>query len=156
MGVFITLLLGFVFGCVRMKTDGVSLRLEAEDLGGDLGEDVRVGLQEFCNMFLRAKRLSRYRSIVHRLDPKVHNKLPQRFYDVVVPRAIKSVILQKPFNHGAHEFFGKEDGLFVGAGLKEKFAPSLGREMRALIHVNAISLFLRLTLFHRSLAVFFD
>ena len=93
---------------------------------------------------------SAFVACVNRLDPKVHNKLPQRFYDVVVPRSIKSVIFQKPFNHGAHELFGKEDGFFVGAGLKEKFAPGLGREVRTLIHVNAISLFVKLMLFHRS------
>ena len=101
-------------------------------------------------MSFRAKRLARQRSIVNRLNPKIHNKLPQRFYDVVVPRSIKSVIFQKPFYHGAHELFGKEDGFFVGAGLKEKFAPGLGREVRTLIHVNAISLFVKLMLFHRS------
>ena len=100
-------------------------------------------------MSFRAKRLARQWCIVNRLNPKVHNKLPQRFYDVVVPRSIKSVIFQKPFNHGAHELFGKEDGFFVGAGLKEKFAPGLGREVRTLIHVNAISLFVKLMLFHR-------
>ena len=101
-------------------------------------------------MSFRAKRLARQRSIVNRLNPKIHNKLPQRFYDVVMPRSIKSVIFQKPFDHGAYQFFGKDDGLLVGTGLKEKFAPSLGREMRALIHVNAISLFVKLMLFHRS------
>ena len=63
------------FGCVRMKTDGVSLRLESEDLGGDLGEDVRVGLQEFCCVSLCTKGLGRYWSIVHWLDPKIRNKL---------------------------------------------------------------------------------
>jgi hypothetical protein len=138
-----------------MTSDGLSLGLESEDLGCDLGEDVRVGFQEFCCVSLRAKRLRRHWSIVNRLDPKVHNKLPQRFYDVVVPRAIKSVILQKPLNHGAHEFFGKDDSLLVGAGLKEKFAPSLLREVRALIQIDAIFFLQWLVLFHRSLAVFY-
>ena len=76
MGVFITILLGFVFGCVRMKTDGVSLCLESEDVRRDLGEDVRVGFQEFCCVSLCTKGLGRYWSIVHWLDPKIRNKLP--------------------------------------------------------------------------------
>ena len=121
---------------------GLSLRLETEDLGCDLGEDVRVGFQEFCCVSLCTKRLGRYWNIVNWFDPKVHNKLPQRFRDVVVPGAIKSVILQKPLNHGAHEFFGKDDSLFVGTGFKEKCASGLLREVRALIQVDAISLLL--------------
>lgn len=73
----------------------------------------------------------------------------------MVPGAIKSVIFQKPLNHGAYEFFAKDDCLIVRAGLKEKFAPGLLREVRALIQVNAISLLLWLFLFHRSLDVCF-
>ena len=138
-----------------MKTGGVSLRLESEDLRRDLGEDVRVGFQEFCCVSLCTKRLGRYWSIVYWLDPKIRNKLPQRFRGFVVPGAIKSVIFQKPLNHGAYEFFAKDDCLIVRAGLKEKFAPGLLREVRALIQVNTISFLLWLVLFHRSLAVCF-
>ena len=88
----------------------------------------------------RAKGLARSGRIADRLDPEIHDELLEAIQGLVIVRAIKFTILQKPTHHLGYELLGKNHGLLVGGGLKKQPAPGPLWEVRAFIQINVVAL----------------